>query len=136
VTIAEAGASDETTVIALWQVCELTRPWNDPHDDFRRAIEGATPCVLVARGAGGAVEASAMVGSDGHRGWVYYLAVDPAKRSAGLGKAMMKAAEDWLRQRGISRVRLMVRTGNPATGFYQRLGYEVQQVSTLGKTLS
>jgi len=135
VTLAEATPADETEVIRLWQVCELTRPWNDPSADFRRAIEGATSCVLVARGDAGAIEAGAMVGSDGHRGWVYYLAVDPAKQLAGVGRATMEAAEAWLRERGISRVRLMVRTGNPATAFYERLGYDVQAVTTMGKTL-
>jgi ribosomal protein S18 acetylase RimI-like enzyme len=135
VRIGEAGAGDEAEVIRLWQACELTRPWNDPSADFRRAIEGATSCVLVARDAGGMIEASAMVGSDGHRGWVYYLAVDPAKQRSGLGRAMMEAAEAWLRERGIVRVRLMVRAGNPATEFYERIGYEAQEVTTMGKTL-
>ena len=134
-SFAEADPSDEAAVIALWQACELTRPWNDPASDFRRAIEGATSCVLVARDDDGEIVASAMPGSDGHRGWVYYLAVEPEKRRAGLGRAMMEAAEEWLLGHGISRVRLMVRSGNPAESFYQRIGYEPQQVSTLGKTL-
>jgi len=136
VSIAEAGPADEAAAVRLWHDCDLTRPWNDPVSDFRRAIEGATSCVLVARGEDGAITASAMVGSDGHRGWVYYLAVDPALQGKGLGRTMMAAAEDWLRARGISRVRLMVRSGNRAKGFYERIGYEVQPVATLGKTLA
>jgi ribosomal protein S18 acetylase RimI-like enzyme len=135
VTIAAASAGDAQQVIALWEACGLTRPWNDPGADFRRAVESATSCVLIARGDGGAIEASAMVGSDGHRGWVYYLAVDPDRRRAGLGRAMMEAAESWLREQGISRVRLMVRTGNAAAEFYQRIGYEALEVTTMGKTL-
>jgi len=136
VSVAKAGLEDEAAVIRLWHACELTRPWNNPQADFRKAVAGSTSGVLIARdGEDGAIDASVMVGSDGHRGWVYYLAVDPARRRKGLGRMMMAEAENWLRSLGIERVRLMVRTGNPAEGFYRRLGYEVQQVSTLGKTL-
>jgi ribosomal protein S18 acetylase RimI-like enzyme len=66
-----------------------------------------------------------MVGSDGHRGWVYYLAVAPARRRAGLGRTMMDAAEAWLRARGAPKIQLMVREDNEAAlGFYEALGLE------------
>ena len=133
--VVEAVAADAAALVRLWHACGLTRPWNDPEGDFLRAIEGLSSCVLVAREESAAIVASVMVGSDGHRGWVYYLASDPAHRGQGLGRAMMRAAEDWLKGRGITRIRLMVRAGNPAEGFYRRLGYDVQEVSTFGRTL-
>lgn len=77
-----------------------------------------------------------MVGFDGHRGWVYYLAVDPGVRRRGLGRDMMEAAERWLRDRGAPKMQLMVRETNAAAlGFYERLGLERQAVITLGKRL-
>src|SRR4051794_18752438 len=92
----EAAAADAGEVIALWEACGLIRPWNDPAADFARAVTGPASAVLVLREAD-ALVAGAMVGCDGHRGWVYYLAVAPGRRRAGLGRAMMAAAEAWLR---------------------------------------
>ncbi len=85
---------------------------------------------------GGALVATVMVGDDGHRGWVYYLAVDPARQRGGLGRLMMAAAEDWLRARGCPKLNLMVRGDNTqARGFYARLGYDLNDVVTLAKRL-
>jgi ribosomal protein S18 acetylase RimI-like enzyme len=133
--IETAGAEDEAAVIALWAACGLTRPWNDPSQDFRRAIDGATSAILVQRDEDG-IAASVMVGFDGHRGWVYYLAVAPERRRAGLGRAMMDVAERWLRERGAPKIQLMVRDDNShAIGFYKSLGLEPQKVVTLGRFL-
>lgn len=133
--VLEAGAGDAREVIALWQACGLTRPWNDPEADFRRASEGASSAILVLRDAHG-LAASVMAGFDGHRGWVYYLAVAPGRRRAGLGRALMAAAEAWLRGRGAPKIQLMVREDNhEALGFYEALGLERQNVVTLGRFL-
>ena len=75
-----------------------------------------------------------MVGFDGHRGWIYYLATDPARISNGIGRALMSAAEEWLSKRGCTRIRLMVRKDNiAALGFYETIGYGAQDVVTLGR---
>lgn len=132
---AGATSADAEAVIALWHACDLVRPWNDPAADFGRALVGAHSTVLVSR-LGGRIVASAMVGEDGHRGWVYYLAVAPDRRRAGLGARMMAAAESWLRGRGVPKIQLMVREGNDeALAFYAALGLERQRVVTLGRFL-
>ncbi|WP_307718265.1 GNAT family N-acetyltransferase [Sphingomonas sp. TZW2008] len=89
--IVEACLADAAAVIALWTRCGLTRPWNAPDDDFRRAIGGISSTILLSRDEDRVI-GSVMVGDDGHRGWVYYLAVDPAARRAGLGRRLMAAA--------------------------------------------
>lgn len=133
--IATARNTDRDAVIALWRACSLTRPWNDPASDFALAVSGATSDVLMLH-EGDALVASVMVGFDGHRGWVYYLGVDPARRRAGLGRRMMEAAEDWLRARGAPKIQLMVRGDNAgAIAFYEALGLERQDVATLGRRL-
>lgn len=133
--IAPLGLADLPELAALWETCGLTRPWNDPMADARLAIEGATSTILGLRD-GEALIASVMVGFDGHRGWIYYLAVAPDHRRAGLGRQLMDAAEAWLRERGAPKVQLMVRTSNEeALGFYEALGLERQQVVTLGRFL-
>ena len=132
--IEPAIADDEAAVVALWRACGLTRPWNDPQADFALAQGGGASTVLVARGEG--IEGSVMVGFDGHRGWVYYLAVAPDQRRTGLGRALMTAAEDWLRARGAPKLQLMVREDNAAAlDFYESLGLERQKVVTLGRFL-
>ncbi len=132
----EATATDADEVVALWHACDLTRPWNDPAADFTRAVEGATSAILLLR-EDDALAASVMVGHDGHRGWVYYLAVAPERRRAGLGRAMMAAAEDWLRAHGAPKFQLMVRdTNEEAQAFYEALGLERQLVTTWGRFLT
>lgn len=115
--------ADRAAVIALWQACGLTRPWNDPASDIDFCLASAAATLLVAE-ADGAVIGSAMVGHDGHRGWVYYLAADPAQQGKGLGRALMAVAEDWARTRGVPKLMLMVRPENERVrAFYEALGY-------------
>ncbi len=134
-TIVSASEGDAEHVVALWERCGLTRPWNDPHKDYRLALATPTSTVLVGR-ENGALVASVMAGFDGHRGWIYYLAVEPSRRREGHGRAMMSAAEAWLKLRDAPKLQLMVRSDNEdALGFYTRLGLEPQPVVTLGRRL-
>ena len=133
--IRTATLLDRDPVIALWTAAGLTRPWNDPAQDFERALAGPASMVLVGE-ADGVLVATAMVGHDGHRGWVYYVAVREDVRGAGHGTAIMRAAEAWLRDRAIPKIQLMVRDDNaPAVGFYEALGYEPSAVRVLGRRL-
>ena len=120
-------------VVALWERCGLTRPWNDPRADMALARSSPTSEVLLGR-LESRIVASAMVGTDGHRGWVYYLAVDPELRRQGLGRRMMQSCEAWARGRGVPKIQLMVRAGNAETiGFYKALGYLQEDTIILGK---
>jgi len=121
--VSEIADTDVADVVALWQRCGLTRPWNDPASDIALARRNANSTVLVGR-AGGAIAATAMVGHDGHRGWVYYVAVDPDRQKNGLGRVIMNAAEAWLRAAGVAKLQLLVRRENAKAGaFYQSIGY-------------
>jgi ribosomal protein S18 acetylase RimI-like enzyme len=119
--------ADVEAVIALWQRCGLARPWNDPAGDIAFARRGHNATILVGR-ADGAIVASAMVGHDGHRGWVYYVAVDPERQKKDYGRTIMAAAEDWLRAQGAQKIMLMVRPDNTEVrAFYDKLGYATQE---------
>lgn len=135
--IREAGSADRAAVVALWRACGLTRPWNDPDADFDLALASAGSTVLVSGDPiGGPVSGSVMVGFDGHRGWVYYLAVAEELRRSGLGRRLMQAAEAWLAGRGAPKIQLMVRSDNAeAMRFYAALGLETQSVAVLGRRL-
>ena len=125
--IASINDSDVAKVVALWQACGLTRPWNDPASDIALARKGANATVLIGRDDG-AMVATVLVGHDGHRGWVYYLAVSPDHRHKGYGRIMMDAAERWLRERGIEKLQLLVRADNISVkDFYHSLGYTMQE---------
>ncbi|MFW2343266.1 GNAT family acetyltransferase [Brevundimonas sp.] len=133
--IAPMQDGDEAAVVVLWDLCGLTRPWNDPARDLALACEAADSVVLIARDDT-RICGSIMTGFDGHRGWVYYLAVHPDARHRGLGRALMTAAESWLVDRGAPKVQLMVREDNTdALGFYEALGMTRQAVVTLGRRL-
>jgi ribosomal protein S18 acetylase RimI-like enzyme len=128
---------DQAQVIVLWQACGLTRPWNDPATDIDFCVNSPTASLLVGcESPQGAIVASAMVGHDGHRGWVYYMAVHPSQQGSGLGARLMKEAEAWLTERGVPKLQLMVRDSNAqARGFYERLGYKTEPVVTLSRWL-
>ncbi len=125
--------TDRRSLIDLWDQCGLLRPWNDPDTDIDQAIRNETSTILVGS-VDGLLVASVMVGFDGHRGWVYYVAVDPARQRKGGGRQAMSEAERWLRDRGCRKIQLMVRDSNEeAERFYTSIGYETQAVRTIGK---
>jgi ribosomal protein S18 acetylase RimI-like enzyme len=131
--IVEIEDADIDAVVALWERCGLTRPWNDPRADVALARRTQSSTVLVGW-ADDAIVAAVMAGSDGHRGWFYYLGVGPDLQRQGLGREIMAAAEAWLQGQGVPKVQLMVRGDNAtAQGFYRELGYEPQDVVVLGK---
>ncbi|HVZ50836.1 MAG TPA: GNAT family acetyltransferase [Pseudolabrys sp.] len=133
--IAEATDGDVEAIVALWTRCGLTRPWNEPRADIARARSGANATVLVGR-ADGEIVASIMVGHDGHRGWFYYLSVEPTQQGRGYGRAITQAAEQWLAARGVEKVMLMVRGDNRAVhDFYRALGYFDQPRTIFAKWL-
>ena len=127
--------ADQTAVIALWQMCELTRPWNDAGLDIQRKLAVNPEWFLVGE-LQGEVVASAMFGYEGHRGWVNYLAVHPAHQSQGFARAMMAYGEQLLLSAGCPKLNLQVRSSNSqALAFYARLGYGIDEVVSLGKRL-
>ncbi|MGE5723367.1 MAG: GNAT family acetyltransferase [Sphingomonadales bacterium] len=135
VTIRPMEDRDRAGVVRLWQACALTRPWNDPDRDLTMAMESTDATLFVAE-QGGAVIGSVMTGFDGHRGWIYYLAVAPDWQREGLGRRLFAAAEAWLKQRGAPKIQLMVREGNAAAArFYEAIGLEIQPVVTYGRWL-
>ena len=126
---------DFAAVAALWLAAGIARPWNDAGKDIAFARRDAHSTILVIE-RDAAIAATAMVGEDGHRGWVYYVAVDPRLRDLGLGRAIMEAAERWLVARGIWKVQLLVREENGATRhFYEHLGYRDTRTICLQKVI-
>lgn len=120
--------------VVLWHETGLTRPWNDPRADLHRALTGPSSTVLAMHTPDDGLLGTVMVGSDGHRGWVYYLAVQPRLQGTGLGRTLMRAAEVWLRERGVVKLNVMVRNSNVhVRTFYRSLGYEDSEVAVLGR---
>jgi len=133
--ISEATAADDGAIVDLWTRCDLVRPWNDARADIARARASGCAVIYVGREAGDIV-AAVMVGDDGHRGWFYYLAVDPAQQGRGHGRAMTEAGENWLKARGCEKVMLMVRPDNTAVHeFYKSAGYFEQPRALFAKWL-
>ena len=126
---------DEREVVALWQECGLTRPWNDPHKDIARKL-AVQPELFLVGVLKDNIVASVMAGYEGHRGWVNYLAVAPAFRGRGFGRAMMQHVERALTERGCPKLNLQVRKSNgEAIAFYRHLGYVKDESVSLGKRL-
>lgn len=127
--------ADSEAVIALWERCDLVRPWNDPRKDIARKLT-VQPDLFLVGVLGGHVVAAVMAGYEGHRGWINYLAVEPGLRRGGLGRAMMAEAERRLGELGCPKVNLQIRRGNTdVAAFYARLGYVEDAVISMGKRL-
>ena len=127
--------SDEPAVVALWEQCRLTRPWNDPRRDVARKL-AVQPELFLVGVIDGAVIATVMAGYEGHRGWVNYLAVTPDFRGRGFARALMQRVEELLMERGCPKVSLLVRTSNPeVVDFYRHIGYAQDEAVSLGKRL-
>ena len=135
IRIREAVIGDQDQVISIWKLCELVKPQNDPVLDYQLALETKDSAVLVLETENSLV-VSVVVGFDGHRGWYYYLGITPDHQSAGNGRLLVEAAENWLISRGAPKAMLMVRNSNSKViGFYEKLGYSVEETSVLGKRL-
>ena len=134
-SIASIEDADIAEVIALWRRCGLIRPWNDPEADIALARRSDNADILLGHD-GDALAASVLVGHDGHRGWVYYVSVDPNHQRKNFGRAIMAAAEDWLREKGIEKLQLMVRGDNTQVqAFYESIGFGEQQRIVYAKWL-
>lgn len=126
---------DGAAVIALWQACGLVRPQNDPQKDIARKLRVNPEWFLVAE-EDGRVVGSVMAGYEGHRGWINYLAVAPAARKRGVGRALVLEAERVLRAAGCPKINLQVRPENKETiAFYEAVGFSVEGAVSLGKRL-
>ena len=135
-TIRPFADADEPAVVDLWARCGLIRPWNDPHADIARKRSVQPELFLVAVADGGAIVGSVMAGYDGHRGWINYLATEPARRRQGIARALMHAAEAGLARLGCPKINLQIRGDNrEAIAFYQRLGFAEDAVVSMGKRL-
>jgi ribosomal protein S18 acetylase RimI-like enzyme len=127
--------SDRSDVIDLWHRCNLVVPQNDPQGDIDKKLKVQSDLFFVGT-ISKKVVATVMAGYDGHRGWIYYLAVDPDHQRKQIGRRMMERAESALKERGCPKINLQVRTTNMSViSFYERLGFSNDDVIGLGKRL-
>jgi len=126
---------DEESLVSLWQVCELTVPWNNPHKDIARKLQVQPELFLIGI-LDSRLIASVMGGYDGHRGWINYLAVHPDFQGKGYGQEIMNSVETGLREMGCPKINLQIRTVNDKiASFYQKLGFTNDHVVSMGKRL-
>jgi ribosomal protein S18 acetylase RimI-like enzyme len=127
---------DEEDVVALWREVFPDAPaHNDPYKDIRYKLQVQPELFFVALD-GGWLVGTAMAGFDGHRGWVYYVAVHPDHRRKGIGSALMKRVELALGEMGCPKLNLQIRTANAdVQAFYESLGYQVEDRISMGKRL-
>jgi ribosomal protein S18 acetylase RimI-like enzyme len=126
---------DEAAVVSLWQLCELTVPWNNPYKDIARKLKVQPELFLVGM-LDSLLIATVMGGYDGHRGWINYLAVYPDFQGQGYAQQMMENVESELRKTGCPKINLQVRSGNDKVNtFYQKLGFTEDRALSMGKRL-
>jgi ribosomal protein S18 acetylase RimI-like enzyme len=134
-SVGSASHADRDAVVSLWERAGLVASYNDPRADFDFSVAKSNSDVLVAR-EHGAIVASVLVGHDGHRGWLWYVSVDPDHQKRGLGALVVAAAETWLAERGVRKVMLLVRETNTAiVKFYDGLAYETVPRTVMQKWL-
>jgi len=134
-TIRQYDPGDEKEIIDLWKECNLIVPWNDPAKDIQRKCY-ENPTLFFVGSINGKIAGSCMAGYDGHRGWLYYLAVKPEYQKLGNAKKLIVHAEKALINVGCPKINLMVRkTNERVIGFYKTMGYADDSVIVLSKRL-
>jgi ribosomal protein S18 acetylase RimI-like enzyme len=128
-------SDDEEAVVQLWAECGLVVAWNNPRRDIARKVK-VQPGMFLVGCSNGRIVATAMAGYDGHRGWINYLAVHPEHQGLGIGRCMVDEAEKRLRAAGCPKINIQVRSTNTKViEFYKRIGFELDDVISLGKRL-
>jgi ribosomal protein S18 acetylase RimI-like enzyme len=129
------GERDLPAVVALWKACGLDRPHDDAARDIAKVRESGNSDLFLAE-EGETIVGSVMLGHDGHRAWMYRLAVDPARRRQGIGSALVRFAEGWTALRGIAKLQLMIRSESlEVARFYQKLGYQEQPRAVMARQI-
>lgn len=129
-------SDDELDVINLWRQCGLIVPWNNPETDIQRKLS-TSPNLFYIGVLDDELIASCMAGYDGHRGWIYFLAVKSAYQRKGFASSLLDHAESELIKLGCPKVELMVRkTNENVISFYQSAGYDIDPVMVLSKRLT
>ena len=127
--------SDEPDVIDLWHRCNLVVPQNDPKKDIEMKLR-MQPELFFVGVIYNRIVSTIMSGYDGHRGWIYYLAVDPDFQQNGIGRRMVEKAEMKLRKLGCQKINLQIRNSNKSViAFYKHIGFLDEDVIGLGKRL-
>lgn len=133
--IRNATQGDSSEIITIWEECNLTRPWNNSNDDIKNAILNSTSTILLL--CENKIIGTVMVGHDGHRGWIYYLAVTKKFQKMGYGKQLVFEAEKWLKEKNVPKVNLMIRNSNGGVKqFYKACDYMESDVITMEKWLN
>jgi phosphinothricin acetyltransferase len=125
---------DETPVSALWTtVFGDVAGHNRPDRMIRCKLRVQRELFFVAL-LGGRLVGTVIGGYDGHRGWIYCLAVDPDVRRRGIGTALLRHVERALAARGCPKINLQARASNASTvAFYEKHGYIVEERISMGK---
>jgi len=135
VTFRSFMTEDEDSVVELWSICGLVRPWNDPRKDIERKLR-VQPELFVVAHDGHRVVGTAMSGYDGHRGWIHYFAVHPEEQGRGLGRGLVQDVERRLDALGCPKIHLNVRSTNAAAAdFWRAVGFETSDSLTFARRL-
>ncbi len=125
----------QDAVVDLWRKCNLIVPQNDPVEGIRKKLDFQPDLFFIGL-LDGKVIGSIMVGYEGHRGWMNYLAVTPEFQRRGYGKKLVQKAVDELKRIGCLKLNLQVRRSNTSViDFYKHLGFKEDDVVSLGKRL-
>lgn len=129
-------ATDRAQVIALWEeVFGYAAEHNAPQLVIDQKLRAEDSLFFVCRESDQVV-GTIMSGYDGHRGWLYSLAVHPLARKRGYGRRLVRHAERALAARGCLKVNLQILESNGAVAtFYERLGYFVEPRVSMGRRL-
>jgi ribosomal protein S18 acetylase RimI-like enzyme len=127
--------SDQADVLDLWHRCNLVVPQNDPKKDIEMKLQ-VQPELFFVGTISNRIVSTVMSGYDGHRGWIYYMAVDPDLQKRGIGRIMVEKAEIKLRDLGCQKINLQVRNSNKSViAFYEHIGFGDDDVLGMGKRL-
>ena len=128
--------TDREALIDLWRA---VFPDDPPHNEPAAVLTAklAVDDLVFVAGGRGRLDGACMAGYDGHRGWLYAVAVRDEARRQGLGRALVEAALAALRERGCIKVNLQIRADNAAVeSFYRALGFATEDRISMGRHIA
>lgn len=124
---------DTDGVLAVWTSVGMMREGRNQRDDIQKKLRHSPDSFFIGV-CEGVVAAAVIAGYDGHRGWIYRLAVRPEFQRRGIGSAMVEHAESWLRQQGCPKMKLQIEPQRAdIVEFYRKLGFETQELINMSK---
>jgi ribosomal protein S18 acetylase RimI-like enzyme len=125
-------SEDREPLIALWKT---VFPDDPPHNEPSTVVDAKLEVddLIFVSEIDDRIVGACMAGYDGHRGWLYAVAVLPSQRRSGIGGELVSSTMRALKKLGCIKVNIQIRsTNHEVAAFYKSLGFATEERLSMG----